>query len=214
MSADSGLPPPIEVPWTMKPIDSAKTSIEFLDDSRMHLSIEHDVIHGVTPEMLLWWFRNLEGDCEIDGRRYPRYRVWHPRDHVAFRYSKLPAGGAGPGAVFHIHEVFDRNPDWRIDVLTDVTRLDAGGFAHQPRMHGFRAAVMDYTFERVPGGTLYRNSLTVGFALPPALRIINRGLVTAAFGEARGRAWLKHNVEEVGNFEFFLPELYAKARAT
>jgi hypothetical protein len=24
-----------------------------------------------------------------------------------------------------------------------------------------------------------------------------------------GRAWLKHNVEEVGNLEFFLPALYA-----
>jgi hypothetical protein len=30
-----------------------------------------------------------------------------------------------------------------------------------------------------------------------------------AFTEAMGRAWLKHNVEEVGNLEFFLPALYA-----
>jgi hypothetical protein len=29
------------------------------------------------------------------------------------------------------------------------------------------------------------------------------------FTEAMGRAWLKHNVEEVGNLEFFLPALYA-----
>jgi hypothetical protein len=29
------------------------------------------------------------------------------------------------------------------------------------------------------------------------------------FDEARGRAWIKHNIEEVGNFEAFLPELCA-----
>jgi len=30
-----------------------------------------------------------------------------------------------------------------------------------------------------------------------------------AFDQARGRAWIKHNIEEVGNFEAFLPQLYA-----
>jgi hypothetical protein len=29
------------------------------------------------------------------------------------------------------------------------------------------------------------------------------------FDEARGRAWITHNIEEVGNFETFLPKLYA-----
>ncbi len=38
----------------MKPLSSAKTSIDRLDDGRLRLSIEHDVLHGVTPEMLVW----------------------------------------------------------------------------------------------------------------------------------------------------------------
>jgi hypothetical protein len=29
------------------------------------------------------------------------------------------------------------------------------------------------------------------------------------FGDLMGPAWLRHNVEEVGNFEHFLPGLYA-----
>jgi hypothetical protein len=33
------------------------------------------------------------------------------------------------------------------------------------------------------------------------------------FSEDMARAWLLHNVEEVGNFEFFLPELYEAALA-
>jgi hypothetical protein len=32
--------------------------------------------------------------------------------------------------------------------------------------------------------------------------------------EARGRAWVKHNIEEVGNFEALLPALYADAQQT
>ncbi len=204
----TALPEPIDVPWTMKPPSSARTSIDRLDDGRLHMSIEHDVLHGVTPEMLVWWFRNLEGDMELHGQRHPRYRVWHPRDHVAFRYAKLPPGGAGPGAVFHIHEVLGRDPKLTVNTFTDVTRLDEGGFTHHPKVGGVRFAVADYTFERVPGGTLYKNSLTAGRTLPRPLRWITRALIAAKFDEAHGRAWLLHNVEEVGNFEFFLPGLY------
>lgn len=142
----TALPEPIAVPWTMKTLESAKTSVDIEDGGRMHLAIEHDVIHGVSPEMLLWWFRNMHGTIEIEGHAYPRYRVWHPLDHVAHRYVRTSADGqAGPGSVFHIHEVFARNPAWEIDVWTDVTRR------------------------------------------------------------------LRHNVEEVGSFEHFLPALHASA---
>jgi hypothetical protein len=40
-------------------------------------------------------------------------------------------------------------------------------------------------------------------------RLINPLIRRFAFDEARGRAWIKHNIEEVGNFESFLPRLYA-----
>jgi len=33
------------------------------------------------------------------------------------------------------------------------------------------------------------------------------------FPDDKARAWLRHNVEEVGNFEFFLPALYAEETA-
>lgn len=209
LMARTQLPAPIEVPWTMKPIESAETRLETLDDGRLKLWIRHEVIHGVTPEMLVWWFQHIEGEMEIEGKSYPRYRVWHPLDHVGFRYAKSTPGAIGPGAVFHIHEAFARNPEWTIDVLTDVVRLDEGGFRHMPRQHGVHAAVMDYTFKRVPGGTLYENSLVVGFPSRMAAPL-NALIRRVAFPDDKGVAWLRHNVEEVGNFEFFLPQLYAK----
>lgn len=203
------VPIPIELPWTMKPLASAQTRLTYLEDGRLHLWIRHDVLHGVTPEMLVWWFQNLEGDMELEGRRLPRYRVWHPRDHVALRYARLPPGGkAGPGARFHIQEVLGGRPELTIDTLTDVTRLDTGGFAHRPRLLGLHVARMDYAFTRVPGGTLYENSLTFGFP-SRAARALNAWLVRTHFTEARGHAWLLHNIEEVGNLEHFLPRLYA-----
>lgn len=210
------LPDPILVPWTLKPLGSARTAtLDHLGDGRMHLAIEHDLVRGVTPEMLVWWFGHMHGTMEVEGRTYPRYRVWHPLDHVEHAYVHTPPGGVGPGSVFHIHEVLGRNPVWRVDVLTDVTRLDPGGFAHRPRVHGLRGlARMDYRFERVAGGTRYVNSMTIGAPLPRWARGVNAPLLALAFDEARGRAWLRHNVEEVGSFEHFLPALYAEAHGT
>ena len=207
------LPEPIEVPWQMKPLASAASGLETLDDGRLHLWIRHDVIHGVTPEMILWWFQHMDGEMEVEGKRYPRYRVWHPRDHIAHRYVKRTPGAIGPGAVFHIHEAFDRNPDWVIDTLTDIDKLDVEGFRHRPRALGLHPVVMDYSFKRVPGGTLYENSLVLGFA-SKAARPLNTLLRRARFPDAKGLAWLRHNVEEVGNFEFFLPQLYASEHGT
>lgn len=206
------LPPPIEVPWTTKPLESARTRMEVLDDGRLHLSIVHDLLPGVTPEMLRWWFQHLEGDMDLEGRRVPRYRVWHPRDHVAFRYGRR-TDPIGPGSVFVIQEVLARNPRWAIDVRSPVVRLDEGGFGHRPQVHGLPLARMDYTFTRVPGGTRYENSLTFGVEGRPMLtRALNAQARRIAFPDGKGRAWLQHNVEEVGNFEHFLPALYAREK--
>lgn len=205
----SPLPDPIHLPWTMKTLDSAKTALDFDDRGRMRASIVHDVLHGVTPEMLVWWFRNLRGTVEIEGRAHPRYRVWHPRDHVEHRYERTPPGGDGVGSVFLIHEVLGRDPRYRIRVWTDVVRLDEGGFAHRPRFHGISGLVaMDYAWRRVPGGTLYENSITIGPALPRGMSFVQRAIRELAFDEGHARAWLLHNVEEVGNLEHFLPALF------
>ena len=205
------LPEPIPVPWTMKPLASAEAKLDYLADGRMHCSIVHDLLHGVTPEMLVFWFKNMRGTLDIEGRPYPRYRVWHPLDHVEHRYVQTPPSGDGVGSVFLIHEVLGRNPKHTVNVLTDVVRLDEGGFGHRPRLHGISGLVaMDYEFERVPGGTRYRNSLTVGLPVPRRLRALNQPFLHFIGGERRGHAWLKHNVEEVGNFEHFLPDLFAR----
>lgn len=203
------VPVPLDIPWICKHVASAQSGIDILDDGRIRCWIEHEVLRGVTPKMLVWWFKHLEGTVVINGQTISRYRLWHPRDHIAIEYSRKNIDGTiGVGCTIHLTEMFGADPHYLTDTHTDIVRLDESGFTHRPRFYGLRLAIMDYEFVAVKDGTLYRNSLTVG--VPGTFgRAINCAIRRFFFDEARGHAWIKHNVEEVGNFESFLPALYA-----
>jgi hypothetical protein len=201
-------PEPLKIDWLRKAVTSAESGIETLSDGRLRCWIEHEIIRGVTPKMLVWWFSHLEGEIEIEGRKYERYRVWHPEDHVFVKYAKRGADGAvGVGSVIHLKEMLNANPKYLVHIYTEIKKLDETGYIHQPRIHGLKLSQMDYEFAEVPGGTLYKNSLTIGLTGPPG-KILNPLIKKFVFDEERGKAWIRHNVEEVGNFEFFLPQLY------
>ncbi len=200
---------PLKIPWKRQSVETARSGIEILADGRTHCWIEHEVIRGVTPQMLVWWFKHLEGDFLYEGQRLNRYRVWHPRDHIAIEYSRRNSDGSiGVGCVIHLTEMLGRNPDYLIDVHTEIVKLDEQGFIHRPRFYGLGLAQMDYEFRETDAGTLYGNSLTVG-ARGILGKLLNPLIRAFLFDESRGRAWIKHNIEEVGNFESFLPSLYA-----
>lgn len=202
-------PNPLPIDWLRKPVSSARSGIETLKDGRLRCWIEHETIRGVTPEMLAWWFRNLEGDVEIEGVRYDRYRVWHPEDHLFAEYArKGDDGEVGVGSVIHLAEMLNGRPEYLVHIRTEIKKLDETGYVHLPRMHGLRLAEMEYSFEPSGGGTCYRNSLTIGFRGVIG-RVLNPLVRSLFFDEERGRAWIRHNIEEVGNFESFLPALYA-----
>lgn len=202
-------PAPVTVPWGLKPLGSARCGIQRLADGRMSYWIRHDVVRGVTPRMLAWWFANLEGDVVIAGQRVNRYRAWHPYDHVHASYARrLPDGRIGPGAAIHLREYLGANARYEVHTVTDIEKLDEEGYIHNPRVHGIRGLVrMEYRFTRVADGTLYENRLLVG-GTTGWRRWVTPLVQRLAFDEARGMAWLRHNVEEVGAFEHFLPELY------
>lgn len=206
-------PEPLPIDWIKKPVESARSGVDVLPDGRIHCWIEHDTIRGVTPQMLAWWFRHLEGTVEVDGVKFTRYKVWHPVDHVAVEYAKkLPDGSVGPGAVLHITEMFGGRPEYLVDVFSEIKKLDETGFEHHPRLHGLNAVVMSYEFEPAADGTRYVNSLTVGFRGVLG-KVLNPLIRRFMFDPERGAAWVKHNIEEVGNFELFLPRLYAAETA-
>jgi hypothetical protein len=204
-----GVPAPVPLPWGLKPLGSARYGMDALPDGRHRFWIRHDVVQGVTPRMLAWWFANLEGDVIVEGRRINRYRLWHPYDHVHASYARrLPDGSVGPGAVIRLKEILGGNPDFVVDVHTVIEKLDEEGYIHNPIVHGISGfARMEYTFQRVPGGTLYENCLIFGKAGAVG-RLLTPLLARAAFPPGKGETWLRHNIEEVGMFENFLPQLY------
>lgn len=202
-------PEPVLLPWGLKPLGSAECGAERLPDGRLSYWIRHDVLKGVTPRMLVWWFSHLEGDVVIAGQRINRYRAWHPYDHVHASYARRrPDGTVGPGAAIRLREYLGGDPRFNVDTVTEIEKLDEEGFIHNPRVHGVAGFVrMEYSFRQVAAGTLYVNRLLVG-AADGWRRVLTPLIQRLAFDHAHGMAWLRHNIEEVGQFEHFLPGLY------
>lgn len=204
-------PEPWAAPYPLKGLGSARCGVVRLPDGRLSYWIRHEVIRGVTPRMLAWWFSHLEGVVEIGGHRIDRYRAWHPYDHVHASYARRrPDGSIGPGAQIRLKEYLNANPAYEVDTVTDIEKLDETGFIHNPRLHGIPGLVrMEYAFRPADGGTLYENRLLIGGA-DGWRRLLTPLMQRFGFPHARGLAWLRHNIEEVGAFEHFLPALYRK----
>lgn len=204
------LPAPLDFGWKMKPLESARTSFEKTSAGVFDLRIEHDLLRGISPRMLHWWFTHIGGTMQYQGRQYSRYRVWHPLDHIHWELASPAAGGgAGAGASFRIVEAFGRNPRHTIDSVEVVEKLDETGIRLTRRIAGRQVFSLEHWFESAGSDTRYRSQMLVGAEGLPHRVLFNRLARPFIFSEEMGHAWLKHNVEEVGNFEFFLPSLYA-----
>jgi len=201
--------PPRQVPWQLKPLDSADTSLRYDQFGRMVMTIRHDVLRGLSPDMLAWWFANIGGDMEIDGQTFNKYLVWHPIDHIKWELVRTgPDGKIGPGAVFRIVEAFNADMDLYVDIRDLVIRLGPDGFTLVQRRLGIEVARLNHDFAAVTGGASYFSTLTIGTSMPVVRRILNPLLHRFVFTERMGRAWLRHNVEEVGALEHIVPRIY------
>jgi len=200
---------PLRLPWEFKPVSSATAGVETLTDGRKKFWIKHDVLKNVTPRMLAWWFGHMEGDVEIQGRRFPRYRVWHGLDHVYARYlRRAPDGSIGPGAQIALCEYLGRNPSYKIEAVSTIEKLDETGFIHNVIQGGVRIARMEHVFMKTVDGASDENCLI--WPGTPRFGPLARLLATFLFPDGKGLAWLKHNIEEMGTLENFLPELYER----
>jgi hypothetical protein len=198
------IPEPLAIDWKMRDPASANITVRELGDGRQQRIIEHAVLPGVRPEMMLWFLKNIDRtDLEWRGHRLLAYRYWHPRDHIYFKI----LGPRGPGCRFHIVEAFQANPKYLIDFVFDVPKLDETGFRLEIRRLGSLVVSMDEEFAPVPEGMRYKVTMTLGSTTPglaALTRFVRRHVIAGQLD-----AWHQHNVEEVGNLPHFLPELYA-----
>lgn len=200
------LPAARSLPWALRNPDTARHSIKIDGKGRLVMRIEHAELSGLTPDDLCWWFGHIGGDVVIGSVRMSRYHAWHPYDHIHWALARPgPNGAAEAGARFHIVEAFGRDTAYQINVIEDVTRLDQTGITLEKRVLGQVVSRLSHDFGTGARGASYRSTLTVGFEAPVLGHALNAAIRRFAFPEAMGRAWIRHNIEEVGLLEHLIP---------
>jgi hypothetical protein len=75
-------------------IDRDESPLSYDEFGRMVMHIRHELLKGISPEMVAWWFANIAGDIEVEGMRFNKYLVWHPQDHILFELAQPAQTGA------------------------------------------------------------------------------------------------------------------------
>ncbi|GAB2993735.1 hypothetical protein [Mycobacterium bourgelatii] len=205
----SGLP----VLYPLRSVDTATVRFTKAPHHRRRVTIDHRMLPGVTPEMLLDWFTHIGGTMSYGGEIVPRYLAWHPLDHIHWDLaSEAPGGGAGEGARFHIVEAFGARPEYKVDIVDRVEKLDETGIRLVERVAGVIVFQLEHTWSACSDGTHYVTVLDVG-ARTPLYAPVNR-IACRRLPDDMLRAWVKHNIEEVGQLEYLLPQLKSGEQST
>jgi hypothetical protein len=202
------IPDPAPLLHPLRDLSTAATAIQEFPGGRLRITIDHQPLNGVTPEMLLWWFSHIGGPMPYAGTMLPRYRVWHPLDHIHWALEReAPGGGAAEGARFRIVEAMGRDERFYVDSVDRVEKLDRTGVRLVLRIAGATFFQLEHTWSQGRGRTHYVSVLDLGSRFWIG-RPINAYLRSKVFVDGMAEAWLKHNIEEVGLLEHFLPELH------
>jgi hypothetical protein len=204
----------VPVAFTMKAASTAHTSLSSLPDGRVRFRIEHDLIRGVTPEMLMWFYENFPtAEVEVGGVVYPLYRIWHPSDHISAEViSAAPSGrpGLSEGAKVHIREFVG---DAVLDIIGTVDRRDAGGTRLLRFLGPLEFGRLEHDFQATDEGVRVISTGTLGSTAPVLGSLLNFASRRFA-SEERMKPMFRHMIEEFGNFEFFLRDLWLQRDGT
>ncbi len=192
--------------YPLRPVSSATVRLSEHPHGRRRITIDHQPLSGVTPAMLLDWFTHLGGTMSYAGEVIDRYLAWHPIDHIKWELARqAPGGGAAEGARFHMVEAFGARPEYTIDEIARVEKLDETGIRLVRRVAGVPIFQLEHTWSAGSDGAHYVSVMDLGvrsWLLAPINRIVRR-----LFPDDKMRAWVKHNIEEVGQLEYLLPQL-------
>jgi hypothetical protein len=203
--------PPRNLPWPLREVSPGQARHEVLPDGRIHLTIEHRPLPGVTPEMLAWWYRVLPlGQVEFGGTMHPLYHLFHPFEHGRI-WIEAPAGdgqpGVGPGGVVARYEWFG---PYDSKGSARVVELSPQRFVTRPRMARLTFGEIRHEWGPSAQGASYRVDSLIGVDWPVIGPWVNMLLRRYIFSEGMLREWERHQVEEVGLLPHFLPTLYAQ----
>ncbi|MET0699442.1 MAG: hypothetical protein ABWY93_07225 [Mycobacterium sp.] len=196
----------LPVLFPLRAVDTATVRFTDWPHRRRRVTIDHRPLAGVTPPMLLDWFTHLDGTLSYGGVTTPRYLAWHPLDHIRWELARpAPSGGAGEGARFRIVEKFGAGDDFAVDVVDRVEKLDETGIRLVTRVAGVAVFQLEHTWSAGADGTHYVTVMDIGarsWVGTPVNYLLGR-----KFPDAMAHAWVRHNIEEVGQLEYLLPAL-------
>lgn len=194
------------VVFPLRSVDTARVRYSAGPHHRRRITIDHRPLAGVTPPMLLDWFTHIGDTIEYGGAVINRYLAWHPIDHIRWELARpAPGGGAGEGAHFRIVERFGGNPAFTVDVTDRVEKLDETGIRLVQRIAGIGVLQLEHTWSACAEGAHYVSVMDIG-ARSALLSPLNR-YTHRRFPDEMVRAWVRHNIEEVGQLEHLLPQL-------
>lgn len=192
--------------YPLRPVETATVRYTSAPHHRRRVTIDHRPLANVAPEMLLDWFTHLGGTMSYGGVIIDRYLAWHPIDHIRWELARpAPGGGADEGARFRIVEAFGGRPEFKVDVVDRVEKLDETGIRLVQRLAGIPIFELEHTWSAGSDGTHYVSVMDIG-ARSRLLAPVNR-LLCRRFPDGMLQAWVKHNIEEVGQLEYLLPQL-------
>jgi hypothetical protein len=200
------LPPARPLLHPLRPTDRARTSVQHLPGHRRRITIDHQPLTGVTPAMLHRWFSHIGDPIVYAGESMSGYLAWHPLDHIHWELaSPAPGGRAAEGARFRIVEAFGRRPEFYVDTIDKVEKLDHTGIRLVRRICGVPVLQLEHTWSNCGDRTHYVSVMDIG-ARAALMTPVNR-LLTRRFPDEMVQAWIVHNIEEVGYLEHLLPDL-------
>jgi len=193
-------------------MSSAKVTDKLLADGRRQITVKHQELRGISPDMLSWWYGHVVGKMTYAGKVYPRYLVWHPLDHISYEANRLlDDGSVGAGTRLRITEEFQRQPGNFLQINVTVRERSAKGATVEKRILGMTVVELANYFEPTPtGGTNYLSVMTIGTSSLPGRLGLNKLLNAKVLPGKVGLNWAHHHIEEIGNLEHFLGDLYEK----
>jgi hypothetical protein len=198
--------------YPLRSVETAAVRFTAAPHHRRRVTIDHKPLADVTPDMLLDWFTHLGETMSYGGEVIDRYLAWHPIDHIRWELARqAPGGGAAEGARFRSVEAFGARPEFKVDVVDRVEKLDETGIRLVQRVAGIPILQLEHTWSAGADGAHYVSVMDVG-ARSRALAPINR-LLYRRFSDEMVHAWVKHNIEEVGQLEYVLAQLKSSGKA-
>ena len=202
---------PRDLPWTLPDYKEAKTEFHILEDGRLAITIEHLPLPGVTPEMLIWFYRVLPiSTVRINDREYPLYHLFHPSEHGRISVVEPAVDGSqgmGVGALVKRREWFG---PYNSKGSGRVLKFGSEGMTVAPEVGGFKVGTIEHRFEPGTCGARYTVTSVLGSEMPVLGTLINLYIRHKQFPAKKIEQWLRHQVQEVSSLPFFLPGLYQR----